>query len=39
MPGSGDEQAFSVAQIVDFTTEHFVEHLDEIERIKANYDL
>ena len=37
-PGSGDEQAFSVAQIVDFTAEHFVEHLDEIREIKKNHD-
>jgi hypothetical protein len=36
VPGSGEEQAFSVAQIVDFTSDHFVEHLDEIKGIKEN---
>ena len=39
VPGSGDEQAFSVAQIVDFTAEHFVEHLGEIKGIRENYGL
>ena len=39
VPGSGDERAFSVAQIVDFTAEHFVEHLDEIEGIRGIHGL
>jgi len=34
--GSGDERAFGVAQIIDFTSEHFVEHLDEIASIREN---
>ena len=39
VPGSGEEQAFSVAQIVAVTGEHFGEHLDEITAIKENHGL
>jgi hypothetical protein len=39
VPGSGEERAFSVAQIVGFISEHFVEHLGEIEAIKDNHGL
>jgi uncharacterized damage-inducible protein DinB len=34
VPGSGSERAYSVAQIVQFTSDHFVEHLGEIATIK-----
>jgi len=34
VPGSGNERAYSVARIIEFTGEHFVEHLGEIEAIK-----
>ena len=34
VPGSGKERAYSVARIMEFTSEHFVEHLDEIAAIK-----
>jgi hypothetical protein len=39
VPGRGDEQAYSVARIMEFTSEHFVEHLDEIAAIKHNHGL
>jgi uncharacterized damage-inducible protein DinB len=38
VPGSGDERAFSVAQIVNFTAEHFVGHLAEIAAIIKTND-
>ena len=37
VPGRGDERAFSVAKIIGFTGEHFVEHLDEIAAIKESH--
>jgi uncharacterized damage-inducible protein DinB len=39
VPGRGDEQAYSVARIMEFTGEHFVEHLGEIAAIKHNHGL
>lgn len=34
VPGSGHERAYSVARIIEFTSEHFVEHMDEIAGIR-----
>jgi hypothetical protein len=39
VPGSGQERAYSVAQIMGFTGEHFVEHLGEIAAIKDHHGL
>jgi uncharacterized damage-inducible protein DinB len=39
VPGSGQERAYSVARIMGFTGEHFVEHLGEIAAIKDNHGL
>lgn len=39
VPGSGNEKAYKVARIIEFTSEHFVEHLGEIETIKASHSL
>lgn len=39
VPGSGQERAYSVARIVTFTSEHFVEHLGEIAAVKDDHGL
>jgi hypothetical protein len=39
VPGRGDERAYSVARIIGFTGEHFVEHLGEIMAIKDSHGL
>lgn len=38
-PGRGDERTYSVARIIDFTSEHFVEHLEEVTAIKRDHGL
>jgi len=39
VPGRGDERTYSVARIIDFTSEHFGEHLGEIAAIKEKHGL